>query len=219
MKKKSKRLILSNLVGLLLIVFCKILFANPGSLDNSKTMGLGLEVGYILPSESNFNKIPGFGMSFFYSFSKQFRVELKGIFSSIEVQNSPEGLSKGTLTVIPLQLSLQYRLRISQPFFPYIGGGIGYYFNNFSPENNNAWQALGFDVDEKVDSVFGYHFGAGIDFFFSSHIALNIDIRYCIASLTGNYIISEEMSGISHTDAIEVNLNHIVLGTGIKFLF
>jgi outer membrane protein W len=217
--KKRARLIASNLVWLMMIVFCGSVFADTGASSKGKTKGLGLEAGYVLPSEDNFGKAPAFGLSFFYSLSKQFRVELKGCFFPSEVENDPGGLSAGTLNVIPLQLSLQYRLGISRRFIPYVGAGVGYYLNNFSVENSDQWQNLGFNINEEVDSVFGYHFGAGIDYFIKPNMAVNIDVRYCIASFDGSYTITEEVSGISHGGTIEGDLNHIFFGAGIKFLF
>lgn len=218
MKKKSI-LMAASLVWILAIVFCGRLFASSETSVKNKTIGLGLEAGYVTPSEDNFGKAPAFGLSFFYSFSKQFRVELKGYISSIDVENNPEGLSAGTLNVIPLQLSLQYRFNISRRFIPYVGAGVGYYLNNFSLENSDQWQNLGFNINEEVDSVFGYHFGAGIDYFIKSNMAVNIDIRCCIASFDGSYTITEEVSGISQGGNIEGDLNHISFGVGIKFLF
>jgi outer membrane autotransporter protein len=218
MKKKSI-LMAVNLLWLMAIVFCGGLFADSETSSQGKTMGLGLEAGYVMPSEDNFGKAPAFGLSFFYSLSKQFRVELKGCFFPTEVGNNPEGLSAGTLNVIPLQLSLQYRLRISRRFIPYLGAGVGYYLNNFSVENNDQWQNLGFDISEEVDSVFGYHFGAGIDYFIKPNMAVNIDVRYSIASFDGSFTITEEVSGISHGGNIQGDLNHLSFGAGIKFLF
>jgi outer membrane protein W len=218
MKKKSI-LIAANLVWLIAIVFCGSLFAGSETSGKGKTMGLGLEAGYVIPSEDNFGKAPAFGLSFFYSLSKQFRVELKGTFFPCEVENDPEGLGAGTLNVIPLQLSLQYRLGLSRRFIPYVGAGVGYYLNNFSLENSDQWQNLGFNINEEVDSVFGYHFGAGIDYFIKTNMAVNIDVRYCIASFDGSYTITEELSGISHGGNIEGDLNHLSFGAGIKFLF
>lgn len=217
--KKRSMLMAANLVLLTAIVFCGGLFAGSETSNKGKTMGLGLEAGYVMPSEDDFGKAPAFGLSFFYSLSKQFRVELKSYFSPIDVENDPEGLSAGTLNVIPLQLSLQYRLRISRRFIPYVGAGVGYYLNNFSVENNDQWQNLGFEINEKVDSVLGYHFGAGIDFFIKPNMAINIDVRYSIASFDGSYTITEEVSGISHGGNIEGDLNHLSLGAGIKFIF
>jgi len=218
MKKKSI-LMAANLVWLTAVVFCGSLFAGPETSSKGKTMGLGLEAGYVMPAEDNFGKSPAFGLSFFYSLSKQFRVELKGSFFPTGVENDPEGLSAGTLNVIPLQLSLQYRLKLSLRFIPYLGAGVGYYLNNFSLENSDQWQNLGFNINEEVDSAFGYHFGAGIDYFIKSNMAINIDVRYSIASFNGSYTISEVVSGISHSGNIEGDINHISFGAGIKFLF
>lgn len=217
--KKRSRFVVFNLLGLMLIAFSGGLFAGPGIPGAEKTRGLGLDVGYVVPSEENFDETFAFSLNFFYSLSKKFRLELKGSFFPIKVQYEPEGLTEGTLNMIPLQLTLQYRLRISRRFIPYVGVGVGYYVNRFSIENNNEWQRLGFNINEEVDNVFGYHLGAGIDYFLKSRMALYIDFRYCFASLTGNYSITEEVSGISHQGTIEGDINHIFFGAGIKFLF
>lgn len=217
--KKRSRLMAANLVWLTTIVFCVSLFAGSETSSKGKTMGLGLEAGYVMPKEDNFGNSPAFGVSFFYSLSKQFRVELKGCFFPTKVENNPEALSAGTLNVIPLQLSLQYRLWLSGSFIPYLGAGVGYYLNIFSLENNSQWQNLGFNISEEVDSAFGYHFGAGIDYFIKPKMAIYIDVRYSIASFNGSYTITEEVSGISHSGDIEGDLNHISFGAGFKFLF
>jgi outer membrane protein W len=217
--KKRSGFIASNLVWLMAIVFCGSVVADSGDPGKGKTMGLGLEAGYVMPREDNYGKTPAFGLSFFYSLNKQLRVELKGYFSPIDVENDPEGLSAGTLNVIPLQLSLQYRLRISRRFIPYVGAGVGYYLSNLSVENSDEWQRLGFNINQEVDSSLGYHFGAGIDYFINSNMAINVDARYCIASFDGSYTITEEVSGISHGGNIEGEHNHLFFGAGIKFLF
>ena len=217
MIKKSSWKVKSNLVGFMLIIFCAGLFANSGA--SSKSMGLGLDAGYALFSEDNLENTTGIGLNFFYFLSKQFKVELKTVFIPINVGTDPEGLSDGKLNMIPAQLSLQYCFKIGQRFTPYIGAGVGYYLNKFSLENEDEWQDLGFNINEEVDGVFGFHFGAGMDYFVKPNMAFNIDVRYCIANLTGSYTISEEVTGISHSGEIEEKLDHILFGVGIKFLF
>jgi outer membrane autotransporter protein len=218
MKKRSV-VMASNLVWLMMIVFCGSVFADTTASGKSKTMGLGLEAGYVIPSEDNFSKSKALGVSFFYSFSNQFRVELKGTVFPNKIGNDPEGISAGTLNVIPLQLSLQYRLRINPRFIPYVGAGVGYYLNQFSLEGKDQWRTLGYIITEEYDSVFGYHFGAGIDYVIKPNMAVNIDVRYSIASFKGSYSITEVVSGISQGGNIERDLNHIIFGAGIKFLF
>jgi len=216
-KSKSRWRIRLNLIGLMLIIFCAGLFAN--SEASGKSMGLGLDAGYVLLSEDNLGNSPAVGLNFFYFLSKQFKVELKAAFIPIKVDNDPEGLSEGNLNMIPTQLSLQYCFKLGQRFIPYIGAGVGYYLNMFSLKNEDEWLDLGFNINEEVDGVFGFHFGAGMDYFIKPNMAFNIDVRYCIANFTGSYTISEEVSGISHSGEIEGKLNHILFGVGIKFLF
>ncbi len=217
MIEKSRWRITANLIGFMLIIFCAGLFADSGA--SSKSMGLGLDAGYVLLSEDNLGNSSAFGLNFFYFLSEQFKVELKAAFIPIKVDNDPEGLSEGNLNMIPIQLSLHYCFKIGQRFIPYIGAGVGYYLNMFSLKNKDEWQNLGFNINEEVDGVFGFHFGAGVDYFVKPNMAFNIDVRYCKANLTGSYTISEEVTGISHSGEIDGKLNHILFGAGIKFLF
>jgi len=209
----------SNLVWLTVIVFCGSLFAGFEISNNGKTRGLGLDAGYVMPSGNNFSKSMALGVNLFYSLSNQFRVELKATVFAGKVENDPEGISAGTLAVIPLQLSIQYRLRISPRFIPYVGAGVGYYLNQFSLEGKNNWEALGYKVTENYESVIGYHFGTGIDYFIKSKMVVNIDVRYAVASFKGSYSITELVSGISRGGYIKRDLNYLSFGTGIKFLF
>lgn len=208
-----------GLMALVLFGLSGLVFAGSGSGGSQKSMGFGVEGGYVLPADDHFGGTAGIGLSFFYNLSEQFRIELKSGFLPVKAEGDPEGLSKGTLNVIPLQLSLQYRLKLSPRWIPYLGAGVGYYLNNFSVENNDIWRELGFEITEDVDSSFGYHAGVGFDYFFSNRMAFNIDVRYCFTKLTDTYNITEVGSGISHNGEIEKDFNFAYFGAGLKFLF
>jgi outer membrane protein W len=192
---------------------------NLAAASQSKGGGRGVDVGYAMFTEEQFKGGAAAGLSLFYSFSDSFRVELRGGFISNQVENAPEGLSKGKLTMIPIQLSLHYRFKAGNKFRPYVGGGVGYYLNNFSLEGESEWQELGFDITNEVDHAFGYHLGIGMDYFFNSRTAFNLDVRYCIVSLSGSYSITDQVSSITNSGDIEGALDHINFAAGLKFLF
>lgn len=189
------------------------------SASQSKGGGIGVDVGYAMFTEEQFNGGVAAGLSFFYSLSDSFRVELRGGFISNQVENAAEGLSEGKLTMIPIQLSFHYRFKVSNKFRPYVGGGIGYYLNNFSLEGESQWQELGFDITDEVDHAFGYHLGIGLDYFFNPRTAFTLDVRYCIVSLSGSYSITDQVTSITNSGDIDGALDHINFSAGLKFLF
>jgi len=138
------------------------------------------------------------------------------------VEGDPEALSKGKLSVMPIQLSIQARFPISWRFLPYLVGGGGYYLNRFNldQEITDAWDALGFDIEEKVENAIGYHIGAGIDLFISKNIALNADVRYFITKIKGSWTLTDQIIGTETSGDLEdLNLNSLVFGGGLKFYF
>lgn len=184
--------------------------------------GIELLAGYTMPSEDNYSSGLKYGGNICLGITKNISIELRGLRFQSDVEGDPEALSKGRLSVIPIQLSIQARLPISSRFIPYLSGGGGYYLNRFTldKEITDAWDALGFDIEEKVENAIGYHFGAGIDLFFTKNIALNADIRYCIAKTNGSWTLTDQIIGTETSGDLEdLNLNSLMFGGGLKFCF
>jgi opacity protein-like surface antigen len=74
----------------------------------------------------------------------------------------------------PVTASLMLFLPVLPHFSPYLVGGGGYYFNRI--DYSEELEDLGFDDD--TNSTFGWHAGAGLEFPFSDHVALNLDFRW-----------------------------------------
>jgi outer membrane protein W len=217
MRKKWMWIPILSLIGASFIFngFSTRLFAG----SDDKSVGIGVDAGYVMVKEDQFGGGMGAGLNLFYSLSQSIRFELKGGFISSQVENDPQGLSEGKLTMIPIQLSLQFRFKIGNRFFPYLGGGVGYYLNNFTLEGENIWQDLGFEVSNEVDNSFGFHFGLGMDYFFNPRIAFTLDVRYCIVPLSGSYSITDTVSSITNSGDIDGSLDHINFSAGLRFLF
>ena len=183
---------------------------------------IGGAAGYAMPSEDNYGSGLKYGGNFSLGITKNISIELSGLIFQSDVEGNPEALSKGKLSIIPIQLSIQARFPIAGQFVPYLLGGGGYYLNRFTldKEISDSWDALGFDIEEKVENAIGYHFGAGIDLFFAKNIALNADIRYCLAKIKGSWILTDQIIGIEASGNLEdLNLNSLMLGVGLKFCF
>jgi opacity protein-like surface antigen len=184
--------------------------------------GLGFLAGYAMPAASNYSNGLNYGGNICLGITKNLSIELKGLRFQSDVEGDPEALSKGKLSVMPIQLSIQLRLPVTGRFLPYLLGGGGYYLNRFNidEEITDAWDALGFDLEEKAENAIGYHFGAGIDLFITKNIALNADIRYCLAKIKCSWTLTDQIIGTKTSGDIEdLNLNSLIFGGGLKFYF
>ena len=184
--------------------------------------GVGFLAGYAMPAENNYSSGLKYGGNIYFGITKNVSIEIKGLSFKSDVEGNPEALSKGKLSVIPIQLSIQARFPISWRFLPYLLGGGGYYLNRFNLDEEiiDAWDALGFDLEEKVENAIGYHFGGGIDLFITKNIALNADVRYFIAKIKGSWTLTDQIIGTENSGSLEdLNLNSLIFGGGLKFYF
>lgn len=184
--------------------------------------GIGIIAGYAMPSEKKYESGLNYSANFYLGITKNIAIEISGQRFQSNVEENPEALSKGKLSITPIQPGLQFRFPISSKIVPYLAGGGGYYMNSFSldDEIDNSWNNLGFDVEEKVENAAGFYFGTGIDLFFTKNLAFNADIRYNIAKTKGSWELTDQISNVNTPGALEnLNLNSIILGAGLKFCF
>ena len=194
----------------------------PKEIKIKPTFFIGLQAGYAMPLENIYSRGLQYSGSICLRISKNVSVELSGLSFQSDVEGNPEALSKGKLSVMSIELSIQARFPISGRFVPYLLGGGGYYLNriNLDKEIPEAWDTLGFDIEEKVENALGYHYGAGIDLFFTKNIALNANFRYCIAKIKGSWTLTDQISGTKTSgDLGDLNLDSLMFGAGLKFCF
>jgi len=194
----------------------------PKRVEKESRLGIGIRGGYAMPSEEKYGGGLEYGGNFSFIIIKYVAIELSGLRFQTNVEGDPEELSKGKLSAMPIQLSIQARFPINGKFAPYILGGGGYYLNSFSIDAGitDDWNDLGFDVEEKVENTIGFHFGAGIDLFFTKNIALNADFRYCLAKVEGSWSLTDQVGGTEASGELkDLSLNTIMFGVGMKFCF
>jgi opacity protein-like surface antigen len=191
--------------------------------EKRPAIGLGVFAGYAMPSESIYGGGVMFGGRLCFSITRNIGIELKGLMFQSTVKD-PEGLklSDGKLSLIPLQVSLQGRFPVGEKFVPYLGAGLGYYISSFEidSEISDDWNALGFDIEEKVESALAYHISLGIDYFFTSNLALNAEVIYTLADSEGSWSITDQVSGTQASGVIEeTDFDNFMVGIGLKYYF
>lgn len=194
----------------------------PAGVEIEPKSGIGVRAGYSMLSEDLYGGGLMYGANFSIGINKFLAVEISGLRFQSDVEGDAAGLSKGKLTVMPIQLSIQIRFPANPQFIPYVHGGGGFYMNSFTVDSTvtDDWEGLGFTIEEEVENKIGFHFGAGIDYFFTENIAFNADFRYCIATTKGSWTITDTVGSTSATGSLEdLKLGGIMFGGGLKFCF
>jgi opacity protein-like surface antigen len=177
--------------------------------------------GYALPTEKNYAQAFAYGAGLSFDLHKYLAIELSGIRYESSVAGSEDGLSKGTLAVLPFEVSLKGQLPLSGGrFTPYFAVGAGYSIYQFSldPQIVANWEKVGFRITEKLDNAIGFHFGAGLEVALNRSLALVFDAKYRFAEGNAAWTMTElagneEISG----DLEKLDQGSIVLGIGLKF--
>lgn len=185
-----------------------------------KRVAAGIIAGYA--TTSKYGSGLEYGGVLNFGITKNIAVELRGLKFQGNVEGDPEGLSKGKLTVTPVQLSIQGRFPINDRVIPYLATGGDYYLNSFSIDSEiaNSWDALGFDISEKTENNMGFHFGVGLDFLFSRAVGLNADFKYCLANTKGSWELTDQVSSTKTSGSLEkLKLNPIIFSVGLKYFF
>lgn len=183
--------------------------------------GIGARVSYINPTDDTIDTITFdpdgtilFDGNLTYYFSNSFSLEFLVGYTKPDVAAEMMGLEIdfGELEQIPLLLTGQYHIWINPESNIYLGGGIGYYLNDFSL--SSLIKSIDPTLDISADNSFGYHFNAGFETFITDNMTLNLDFKYILNKAD---FTSREPGLPDETS--EVDLNAFVLGLGIKYLF
>ena len=214
-------------VRAILVVGLAAAVMSPAALQAQETWpmgtGIGLFGGYAMPSSDLYSGSIAYGLNLSYVVMKNLAIELTGFRFESDVEGSTDGLSAGKLAVMPIQLSLQGRFPVSGGrLVPFVEAGAGYYLNTFTLDEALAsdWSAVGFNLDESVENVVGFHFGAGLDFFVARNIALGAGVKYCIATTKGAWSLTETATGTSATGDLEdLKVGPLAFGIRLRFIF
>lgn len=154
------------------------------------------------------------GINTTYVMSDILSMELSGdwVFDRDTDFTTPAGsVGGGDLSTIPLLWTLRIHIPVSSGFKPYIGGGVGWYFNSF--DQNPLWNASNPGVNAELDDSFAWHANAGLEIFFADNVSLNVD---------GKYIWSKpdlNLTAPGYFQTYEIDMDGFVVGVGIKFYF
>jgi len=196
------------------------------AVDLAGKWAVGARVSYADPIDDTvqgidveFDGTPLIEANLAYHFNSVFSIELGvGYLSSdIQVKASGVSLEFGEITQVPVLLTLRAHIPTGGSIVPYVGAGVGYYFNDFDFSNlfNAAFAAIQVNnARGEVDDSFGFHVNGGVDVFVTDSVALNLDLKYIWNQVDFTF----SAAGVAPVTS-EFDVDVFTAGVGLKFLF
>ena len=193
--------------------------------DIAGRSAIGVGYANVSPDEGDIDDGTLMSINYTRGINTNLSIELSLGQADLDVRLGDMPVDLGEFTVKPLQVTAQYRIPSgSSPLSPYVGAGLGYYFNDFDLSGdvkdhiaNERLTDPTYDVDVDVDDSFGFHIDAGVDFFVNSNFALNIDARYFWSQADTKMTTTE--LGITEGGDDEADLDSFIIGIGAKYFF
>jgi len=162
----------------------------------------------------------------------QLALEGEAFLKPLAARTVNEGFSwgDGDLEWTPYILSLQLRASKSKwrGFVPYFSFGAAYIKTAF---DTAWWYENGYDTPEMLhqargkkryykmdDSTWGWCLGGGTDYFFTKNLALNLDVKFLIATVDFKYEIYVNQTK-EDEDHGQFTLNSLMIALGLKYYF
>ena len=213
---KKKIVVSFFVVAALVLVFGQVGFAQ----DMKGKFGIGAKVAYVNYNEDDM----GYGISvnhdevamyegnltYFVHNYCSFELGVDYAKSDMDFKSSYLNILEnvGELEQIPILLTVRFHFSTNPKMGLYLGGGVGYYLNDFSSSSSV------FPTDYDIDNSFGIHANGGFEYFLNEHFALNFDLKYIWNSadvkIEGAFPFVIEDS---------VSLDTFYAGVGLKFYF
>lgn len=225
LRRKEKR-IMKRILLAFVVVSLILSSSMVGASEDSK-FGIGVRGGFVFSQDDSIvDPVDGtkvdididsafcVGINTTYVMSDVLSMELSGdwVFDRETEFMTPTGsIGGGDISTIPVLLTLRIHIPVSSGFKPYIGGGVGWYFNSF--DQNPLWIASNPGVNAELDDSFAWLANAGLEFFLTENVAFNIDGKYIWSSPDMN------LTGTGYYNTYEIDLDGFVVGVGVKFYF
>jgi len=200
-------------VAALMLVVSQVSFAQ----DMEGRLGIGARVAYISYSDTDvkgidieYDESVMYGGNLTYFAHKFISLELSVDYVETDLYLEDfNDLNVGEIQQIPILFSVRTHLSTNSKVSPYLTFGLGYYINDFDEDSSISTVA---NID--VDDSFGYHVGAGLEYFFNDHIAFNFDLKYFVT----NVDVDGDIDGTRLRDD-KADADAFTSGVGFKFYF
>jgi outer membrane protein W len=150
--------------------------------------------------------VPFYGINLTYYFAKDFNVEGAVEYAKPEIDTKDNAgkmagvkQDQGDATQVPILINVRYQPTVDN-FMPYVGLGLGYYFNSFSNKNKN---------NISLEDNFGYLVNCGTDYKLNENNLIGLDLRY----------VWDSTKDKNSTDQKSFDMNAFQVSLGYKYMF
>ncbi len=151
-----------------------------------------------------------------YYFSYRFSIEFSAGKSVVDIEATQTGgtvFDYGEVEQTPLLLTFRYHFLTDGMTSPYIGVGIGHYYNELDLSDIGL-QRLGATTVASLENGYGLHIAGGLEYFITSNAALNLDAKY-VWNRTDLNMTRPGQQEVKY----DLDLERFFLGIGIKYYF
>jgi outer membrane protein W len=180
---------------------------------------IGFGGGYAMPLDANQSQGPALAAHLGFDLTPNLALEIGALGYQTSVTASGAGLMKGTLAVIPIEMSLKLHVPVSSALELFVAAGGGAYLSRFTQDATAAqtWASVGFTPSEKLNTAYGFHVRGGLELALSRSVGLVLEARYATAKADGTWTLTDDMGGPSVSGKITgFNLDAVVIGLGLN---
>jgi len=152
-----------------------------------------------------------------YFFVNWFSLELSGgyVKPDLDLNRSSTGgvVEYGEIEQIPILLTAHFHWWKEIPLVGlYAGAGVGYFINDF--EVSSSFRSVYPNVVVDADDSFGFHIVAGLEYFLTKKLSLNLDFKYIYNPVD----FVQRQPGVADL-SFDLDLHTFYGGAGIKYYF
>jgi opacity protein-like surface antigen len=182
---------------------------------------LNLDGTYALRTNQPYASRPGIGIAAGWAWNSRFALELGLRYWSSPVDGTIDGLSSGTVHVLPLELAFRSRWPLGSNLLLCGEAGAGYAFHSFSIKESlqAGWKALGFSVKESVKNGLAAHLGVGLEYALSPKMTIDMGIRWHLLRTKGEWSITDDESGVAQAGTVKkLSFDALTFSLGLKIV-
>lgn len=223
--KKISVVMVVGMIGLMLMA------GSAMAADTAGKIGIGLELGYNGIGDADYPDPdePGieleydgafiFGANASYYFTDFFSLEMTLDYtttdldaSGIDSNKDVVAINVGEVSTVPWLLTARLHYPNESIVSPYVGAGVGYYFNSFDV-GGAFYNETKLDVD--LENSFGFHVNGGAEIFATENVAFDIDLKYSWNSVDVDLVNNKGVLEASE----DIDMDAFTATVGVKYYF
>jgi len=199
----------------ILLIFCFLFIViTPPSYCQQKRISLNASLGIASPASDNIDQGFESGLGVSFPLSRTISLCLSFMYLKSSVEEEPDALLNGELSMAPFMASLEFFLLPEKQICPFVTAGVGYVFSRM--EIGDYYTIPEITISQRLENGASFHAGAGVLLDLIKNLSLGADVVFLYRKTEGTTTISDMNAGLT-TMVFPVSLNTLVFRIGIKY--